>query len=110
MTLYGKKPYGTKLYPALLLSLMLFGGMPAAQAATDTESASATASAVDTTVSLNNAGVEELQTLKGIGPKTAASIVAWRDREGPFESVDQLMAVKGIGEMTLSRIRDRLSL
>jgi competence protein ComEA len=43
-------------------------------------------------------------------PETPASIVAWRDREGPFESVDQLMAVKGIGEMTLSRIRDRLSL
>ena len=108
MTLYGKKPYGSKLYPALLLSLMLFGGMPAAQAATGAEGASA--AAVDTTVSLNSAGVEELQTLKGIGPKTAASIVAWRDREEPFESVDQLLAVKGIGEMTLSRIRDRLSL
>lgn len=103
------KLYGRKLYQTLLLSLMLLaGGLPAAQAAPEAEGASA--AAVDTTVSLNNAGVEELQTLKGIGPKTAASIVAWRDREGPFESVDQLMAVKGIGEMTLSRIRDRLSL
>lgn len=103
------KLYGRKLYQTLLLTLMLLaGGLPAAQAAPEAEGASA--AAVDTTVSLNNAGVEELQTLKGVGPKTAASIVAWRDREGPFESVDQLMAVKGIGEMTLSRIRDRLSL
>jgi competence protein ComEA len=102
------KLHGRKLYQTLLLSLMLLaGGLPAAQAAPEADGAAA---AVDTTVSLNNAGVEELQTLKGIGPKTAASIVAWRDREGPFESVDQLMAVKGIGEMTLSRIRDRLSL
>ncbi len=109
MTLYGSKPNRTNLYPTLLLGLMLLvGGLPAAQAASETDGAAA--AAVDTTVSLNNAGVEELQTLKGIGPKTAASIVAWRDREGPFESVDQLMAVKGIGEMTLSRIRDRLSL
>jgi competence protein ComEA len=90
--------------------MLLAGGLPAAQAAPEAEGAGDGAAAVDTTVSLNNAGVEELQTLKGIGPKTAASIVAWRDREGPFESVDQLMAVKGIGEMTLSRIRDRLSL
>ncbi len=105
------KLHGRKLYPSLLLSLMLLaGGLPAAQAAPEAEGAGGGAAAVDTTVSLNNAGVEELQTLKGIGPKTAASIVAWRDREGPFESVDQLMAVKGIGEMTLSRIRDRLSL
>lgn len=107
------KLHGRKLYQTLLLSLMLLaGGLPAAQAAPEAEGAGdgAAAAAVDTTVSLNNAGVEELQTLKGIGPKTAASIVAWRDREGPFESVDQLMAVKGIGEMTLSRIRDRLSL
>ena len=43
MTLYGKKPCGSKLYPALLLSLMLFGGMPAAQAATGAEGASAAA-------------------------------------------------------------------
>ncbi len=105
------KLHGRKLYQTLLLSLMLLaGGLPAAQAAPEAEGAGDGAAAGDTTVSLNNAGVEELQTLKGIGPKTAASIVAWRDREGPFESVDQLMAVKGIGEMTLSRIRDRLSL
>ena len=105
------KLHGRKLYQTLLLSLMLLaGGLPAAQAAPEAEGAGDGAAAVDTTVSLNNAGAEELQTLKGIGPKTAASIVAWRDREGPFESVDQLMAVKGIGEMTLSRIRDRLSL
>ncbi|HEX5678047.1 MAG TPA: helix-hairpin-helix domain-containing protein [Alcanivorax sp.] len=103
------KLYGRKLYQILLLSLMLLaGGLPAAQAAPEAEGAGG--AAVDTTVSLNNAGVAELQTLKGIGPKTAASIVAWREREGPFESVDQLMAVKGIGEKTLSRIRDRLSL
>ena len=106
------KLQGRKLYQTLLLSLtLLVGGLPAAQAAPEAEGGGdGGAAAVDTTVSLNNAGVEELQTLKGIGPKTAASIVAWRDREGPFESVDQLMAVKGIGEMTLSRIRDRLSL
>ena len=105
------KLQGRKLYSTLLLSVMLLaGGWPVAQAAPQAEGGAAASAAVNTTVSLNSAGVEELQTLTGIGPKTAASIVAWRDREGPFESVDQLMAVKGIGEMTLSRIRDRLSL
>jgi len=98
---------GRKLCQALLLSLMVVCGLPSAQAANQETAAPV---AVDTTVSLNNAGAEELQTLDGVGPKTAASIVAWREREGPFKSVDQLMAVKGIGEKTLSRIRDRLSL
>lgn len=99
---------GRKLCQALLLSLMVIGGLPLAQAANADETTPS--AVVETTVSLNSAGVEELQTLNGVGPQTAAAIIAWREQEGPFKAVDQLMVVKGIGEKTLSKIRDRLSL
>ncbi|CAN5841067.1 ComEA family DNA-binding protein [soil metagenome] len=57
-------------------------------------------------VELNSATVEQLDTLPGIGPVTAAAIVAWRDANGPFSSVDQLGEVDGIGPVRLEKLRD----
>ncbi|MGE2719698.1 ComEA family DNA-binding protein [Mycolicibacterium celeriflavum] len=58
------------------------------------------------TVDLNTATVEQLDTLPGIGPVTAAAIVAWRDANGRFTSVDQLGDVDGIGPARLEKLRD----
>lgn len=57
-------------------------------------------------VDLNTATVEQLDTLPGIGPVTAAAIVAWRDANGGFASVDQLADVDGIGPARLEKLRD----
>jgi len=57
-------------------------------------------------VDLNTATVEQLDTLPGIGPVTAAAIVSWRDANGPFTSVDQLGEVDGIGPARLQKLRD----
>ena len=57
-------------------------------------------------VDLNDAGAAELESLPGIGPVTAAAIVAHRQREGPFRSVESLQEVTGIGPVKLSRIED----
>lgn len=57
-------------------------------------------------VNLNTATVEQLDTLPGVGPVTAAAIVAWRDANGPFSSVDQLGDVDGIGPARLAKLRD----
>jgi competence protein ComEA len=57
-------------------------------------------------VNLNTATVEELDTLPGIGPVTAAAIVAWRDANGHFASVDQLGDVDGIGPARLEKLRN----
>lgn len=53
---------------------------------------------------LNGASVEELEGLPGVGPKLAARIVAGR----PFDSVDALAEVRGVGPATLDRLRPRL--
>jgi competence protein ComEA len=59
-------------------------------------------------VDLNAATVEQLDTLPGVGPVTAAAIVAWRDAHGSFTSVDQLGDVDGIGPARLEKLRDRV--
>ena len=57
-------------------------------------------------IDLNSAGAAELETLPGIGPVTAAAIVAHREQEGPFPSVESLQEVTGIGPVKLGRIAD----
>jgi competence protein ComEA len=60
------------------------------------------------TVNVNTATVEQLQAVKGIGPKLAAAIVDYRNAHGGFDSVDGLAGVKGIGGKKLERIRGSL--
>ncbi|SPM31692.1 ComEA family DNA-binding protein [Mycobacterium terramassiliense] len=54
---------------------------------------------------LNTATVEQLDGLPGVGPVTAAAIVAWRQANGKFSSVDQLADVDGIGPARLEKLR-----
>ena len=49
-------------------------------------------------VNLNTAGLEELDTLPGIGPARAQAILDWRTEHGPFRYVEELIYVSGIGE------------
>ena len=72
----------------------------------DTPSTTGNGSAPDGLVDLNTATAEQLDTLPGIGPVTAAAIVAWRDTNGRFTSVDQLGDVDGIGPARLEKLRD----
>lgn len=57
-------------------------------------------------VDLNAATEAQLDELPGIGPVTAAAIVAWREEHGAFASVEQLGEVDGIGPARLQRLRD----
>lgn len=54
---------------------------------------------------LNTATVQDLDALPGVGPVTAAAIVAWRQANGKFTSVDQLAEVDGIGPGRLEKLR-----
>lgn len=56
-------------------------------------------------LNLNTASQTELTRLPGIGETKAAAIVAWRQEYGSFQTVEDLMAVDGIGEKTLENLR-----
>ena len=60
-------------------------------------------------ININTATSQELQTLRGIGPAMAQRIIEYRQTAGGFSTVDDLTNVKGIGEKTLEKIRDRIS-
>jgi competence ComEA-like helix-hairpin-helix protein len=57
---------------------------------------------------LNRASREELERLPFVGPYMADQIVTWRERHGPFASVDSLVRVPGVGPATLRRVRHLL--
>jgi len=61
-------------------------------------------------VNLNTADQATLETLPGVGPVTAGSILAWRADNGGFTAVDELLEVDGIGEATLADIAPLVTL
>lgn len=67
------------------------------------------AQAAVATINLNTASVKELEALPGIGRATADNIVAYRTEKGKFRSVDELVKVKGVGDKTLDKVRNLVS-
>ena len=61
-------------------------------------------------IDINTATAEELEQLMGIGPVLAQAIIDYRAEHGPFESVDELLEVSGIGESKLDNIRNDVTL
>jgi len=57
-------------------------------------------------IDINTATVDELDTLDGIGSKTAVKIVEYREKYGEFKTKDELCNVSGIGHYTLDKIKD----
>lgn len=83
-----------KLIKAALLALSLFAF-----------------SAVAGDVDINSADAKVLaRSLDGVGPKTAEAIVAYRSAHGPFKVAEDLLKVKGFGEKTLAKNRERIVL
>lgn len=61
-------------------------------------------------VNINLATSDELQTLSGIGPSKAEAIIAYREEQGPFTKIEDLLEVTGIGEKSLEKIREEITI
>jgi len=71
--------------------------------------AGATAPGEPAKVDLNSATLTDLDTLPGVGPVTAQSIVDWRTEHGRFDSVDQLREIDGIGPSRFAKLQDMVA-
>ena len=60
-------------------------------------------------ININTADKEVLMSIKGIGEKRAEAIIAYREQNGPFKSVDQLAEIKGLGQVFIDSNREQLA-
>ena len=60
-------------------------------------------------VNLNTATTKDLETLPGIGARTAARILEYRQKNGPFKKIEELMNVQGIGEKSFLKLKPQLT-
>lgn len=88
---------------ALMLSAVLFAA-PSAIAQAPAAAAPPSA-AQKASINLNTATVDQLETLPGIGRKTAERILEQREKSGGFKKIEELMNVKGIGEKSFLKIK-----
>ncbi len=61
-------------------------------------------------VNINTASTEQLQAIPGVGPATAERIIQFRQGNGTFERVEDLLNIRGIGESTLEKMRPYIKL
>ena len=93
--------------PALVIvSLCAAAPHAAAQTAARTSAKASPAAGV---VNLNTASASDLEALPGIGAKTAARIVEYRQKNGPFKKIEELMNVRGVGEKSFLKLKPQLT-
>jgi competence protein ComEA len=83
-------------------------GVPSASGAA--ASAASGAPGGSSLVNLNTADETALDSLPGVGPVTAQAILTWREENGGFHSVDELLEVSGIGDATLAKLAPYVTL
>ena len=90
----------------MFVAVMSFAAVPAAQDKAKEKPARASAAG---TVNLNTATQAQLETLPGIGASAAKRIIEYRQKNGGFKKVEELMNVKGIGEKSFLKLKQHIT-
>jgi comEA protein len=94
---------------ALVAAATTLALSPPALAAPVQEKAAEAKAAPAQLVNINTAPAEQLERLPGVGPKTAARIVEYRQKNGGFKKIEELMNVRGIGEKAFLKMKGQLT-
>jgi competence protein ComEA len=94
----------TRILMAAILGVAVSAAVASAQSKATTPKAAATATAT-APVNLNTATVEQLATIPGVGPKMAERIIDYRQKNGGFKKVEDLMNVSGVGEKSFLKMK-----
>jgi comEA protein len=97
------KRVGIGAFVVLMLAASL------AQAAGQKDDRQAAKATSSTPVNLNTATMSQLESLPGIGPKTAERIIEYREKVGGFKKIEELMNVQGVGEKSFLKLKDLIT-
>lgn len=100
----------SKIIAVSAIALIFCHGYPAMAAKHDKNLPTKPAVQAAVPISINHADVNQLGTIKGVGPSMAKAILAYRDKHGKFDSIDDLIKIKGIGTKLLKKISPYISL
>ena len=97
-----------RLFLSLIAATLLVAAQPYA-AAQEKAGGRASAKAAVGVVNINTAPARDLEALPGIGAKTAARIVEYRQKNGPFKKIEELMNVRGVGEKNFLKLKGQIT-
>ena len=97
----------TTIATVLAIGVTVLIALPALAANLQSQSPAPAAAAAPTkpAINLNTATIDQLETLPGIGRKTAERIIEYRTKAGGFKRIEDLMNVKGIGEKSFLKLK-----
>src|SRR3954465_1720013 len=95
-----------RMFFSVFALALLIAAQPLAQAAAKPDAKPAKPAAM---INLNTATATQLEELPGIGARTATRIVEYRQKNGPFKKIEELMNVQGVGEKSFLRFRAQIS-
>jgi len=98
------------LLPIMILALLTAVPQPLHALQSGGAARSTAKPPVSAPVNINTASVTDLQTLPGIGAKTAGRIVDYRTKNGPFKKIEELMNVRGVGEKNFLKLKSQISI
>ncbi len=100
--------FRSQIATALLLAIVLACASAAPVAAASSAAPKATASEARP-VDLNTADSAALESVPGIGKSLSQRFVSFREKNGPFQSVDDLLKIQGVGEKSIQKLRPYLT-
>jgi competence protein ComEA len=93
-----------------LASLLAVRPLVMAQEKPAARSAPSAPAVAKSPVNINTATAADFETLPGIGARTAARIIEYRQKNGPFKKVEELMNVRGVGEKSFLKLKPQLTI
>ena len=100
----------TRILMAAILGIAVSAAATSAQSKSTTQKAATGATATAAApVNLNTATAEQLATIPGVGPKMAERIIDYRQKNGGFKKVEDLMNVSGVGEKSFLKLKPLVS-
>jgi len=106
---FNKEGLMRSLLTLAVSTLLVFAHMDAAAQQQKSGGRASAKTSTTAVVNINTASSAELEALPGIGAKTADRIIEYRQKNGPFKKIEELMNVRGVGEKNFLKLKNQIT-